>query len=145
MVRIDQLPPPRGSRDATREGIQDYMAYAARVMAGEEEMSVPNFIERRASSLSALTGYSMLRTRPCELDGVEDVPLDGWWGDASEDDPRILYERFIDACRLWVEATRKRDGRKFAYFRQEVDGSMPLKHFANFVRSAKYQKLMPHW
>ena len=43
MVRIDQLPPPRGPRDATPEGISDYMEYAARVLAGEEEELAPDY------------------------------------------------------------------------------------------------------
>ena len=85
---------------------------------------------------------------PCELDGLEDVPLDGWWGDASLDDPRIAYERFIDTCRLWVGETKKRDGRIFKYFGYDAGRTtecMWVKNFANFLRSAKYQKLMPYW
>ena len=51
MVRIDQLPPPRGPRDATPEGISDYMEYAARVLAGEEELAPDyNDIQRRAAN-----------------------------------------------------------------------------------------------
>lgn len=37
MVKITDLPPPRGPRDATPEGISDYMAYAARVLQELEE------------------------------------------------------------------------------------------------------------
>ena len=171
MVRICDLPPPRGPRDATSEGMADYMEYAARVLAGEE------VIQRRAQELAMMArpengppkgsaeyrqfaaqqltrmarDEAMIASRgrpPCELDGLEDVPLDGWWGNATPDDPRILYERFIDACRLWVEETRKRDGREFAYFGYAPDRTtncMWLKNFANFLRSAKYQKLMPYW
>lgn len=178
MVRIDQLPPPRGPRDATPEGISDYMEYAARVLAGEEELAPDyNDIQRRAAELAAMARPSdgppegseeyrqyaveqltrmarneaMIASRgrpPCELDGLENVPLDGWWGDATLDDPRIAYERFIDTCRLWVEETRKRDGREFAYFGYDPDRTttcMWLKNFANLLRSAKCQKLMPHW
>ena len=58
MVRIDQLPPPRGPRDATPEGISDYMEYAARVLAGEEEELAPDYnddiIQRRAAELAAM-------------------------------------------------------------------------------------------
>eukprot|EP00571_Detonula_confervacea_P000108 CAMPEP_0172327214 /NCGR_PEP_ID=MMETSP1058-20130122/58949_1 /TAXON_ID=83371 /ORGANISM="Detonula confervacea, Strain CCMP 353" /LENGTH=575 /DNA_ID=CAMNT_0013044203 /DNA_START=121 /DNA_END=1848 /DNA_ORIENTATION=- len=83
---------------------------------------------------------------PTELDGLEDVPLDKWWGDANPNDPRIAYERFIDACRLLVEESRKRDGYKYAIFGcNNPDGTVPLKYFANFLRSSKYQKLLPYW
>ena len=104
-------------------------------------------LERQAWEEESLMNAVMGRP-PCESDGLEDVPLDGWWGDATPDDPRIAYERFIDACRLLVGETRRRDGREFAYFgyepgRESVD--MWLKNFANCLRSAKYQKLMPHW
>eukprot|EP00581_Thalassiosira_minuscula_P013879 CAMPEP_0183736128 /NCGR_PEP_ID=MMETSP0737-20130205/48548_1 /TAXON_ID=385413 /ORGANISM="Thalassiosira miniscula, Strain CCMP1093" /LENGTH=562 /DNA_ID=CAMNT_0025970059 /DNA_START=135 /DNA_END=1823 /DNA_ORIENTATION=- len=125
MVRID---------DATPEGISDYIASAARELVRETHAD---------ALMNALMGRL-----PCELDELEDVPLDGWWGDATPEDPRIAYERFIDACRLFVEETGKRDGRLFAYFGYEPDRTtncMWLKNFANCLRSAKYQKLMPHW
>ena len=178
MVRIDQLPPPRGPRDATSEGLSDYMEYASRVLAGEEVLAPDNNdIQRLAAELAAMArpldgppegsveyrqravelltriegDQAMIASRgrpPCELDGMEDVPLDRWWGGATLDDPRIAYERFVDTCRLWVEESSKRDGMMFKYFGYEpgrATDCMWLKNFANCLRSAKYQKLMPHW
>ena len=153
MVRIDQLPPPRGPRDATREEISDYMEYAASVLAGEEELAPGyNDIQRRAAKLAAMArplDGPLLRGRsPCELDGLEDVPLDGLWDDATLDDSRIAYERFVDTRRLWAEETSKRDGVMFKYFGYEPGRAtdyMWVKNFANCLRSAKYQRLMPHW
>jgi hypothetical protein len=79
--------------------------------------------------------------------GFETVVVDSWWGDASPEDPRIAYERFIDTSRIWVQQHTKLDGREYAYFGYDTSGdnTIPLKHFANFLRSAKYQKLMPVW
>ncbi|KAL7534261.1 hypothetical protein ACHAWF_004782 [Thalassiosira exigua] len=81
------------------------------------------------------------------IGGFETVVVDDWWGDASAEDPRIAYERFIDSCRLWVGQHERMDGREYAYFGYDTTGenTVPLKHFANFLRSAKYQKLMPIW
>ena len=53
MVRIDQLPPPRGPADATPEGISDYMQYAAHELArAPEQFPTPEDIKTLAEGES---------------------------------------------------------------------------------------------
>lgn len=88
-----------------------------------------------------------LATAELEAIANQSIPLDNWWGAATPDDPRLAYERFIDAQRLAVEETYTTEGEAVGSYASAArdDPAVALKYTANFVRSAKFQRLMPHW
>ena len=91
------------------------MEYAARVLAGEEELA-PDYndiqsTQRRAAELAAmaqpLDGPPLRGRPPCELDGLEGVPLDGWWGDAT-----LIHELHMNGLSIHVDYRSRKQVRE---------------------------------
>ena len=84
-----------------------------------------------------------------ELEAIanQSLTLDQWWGSATHNNPRLAYERFIDAQRLAVEETCTTQGDVVGSYASaaEANPAIALVYMANFLRSAKFLKLMPHW